>query len=102
MEETEYQRIKEELTLDEPAWKKSNQKFELIGEELFRKAKGGTIAKVLRKGQMEPILFLFHNDLTAGHFGATKTHAKIQRLYYWPNMYQEIKKYVESCHECQI
>lgn len=88
--------------IDEPALNKANRKFELIGEELFRKAKGGTMAKVLRKGQTEPILFLFHNDPTAGHFGANKTYAKLQRLYYWPKMYDEIKKYVESCHECQI
>ena len=102
MEAQEYQRITEDLRLDEPARKKSNQKFELIGEDLYRKAKGGSMAKVLRKGQTEPILFLFHNDPTAGHFGANKTYAKMQRLYYWPNMFAEVKKYVESCHECQV
>ena len=102
MEAQEYQKIKEDLMINEPALKKSNRKFELIGEELYRKAKGGTMAKVLQKGQTEPILFLFHNDPTAEHFGANKTYAKIQHLYYWPNMYVEVKKYVESCHECQI
>lgn len=86
----------------EPGQEKPNQRFELIGDELFWKAKGGTLARVLQQGQTEPILFLFHNDPTAGHFGATKTHAKIQKMYYWPKMYEEIKKYVESCHKCQI
>ena len=42
-----------------------------------------------------------HDVLYAGHFGADKTYLSIQRHAYWPKMYREVHKYVESCDLCQ-
>jgi hypothetical protein len=47
------------------------------------------------------ILLKCHDDVTAGHFGVAKTHAKIASLYYWPTIYQDVKEYVEACEICK-
>ncbi len=47
------------------------------------------------------ILFEHHDAITAGHCGITKTNELISRLYYWPKMQEDIKKYISSCLSCQ-
>ena len=42
---------------------------------------------------MEPVLYMFHNDPTAGHFSTEKMFDKIKSQYYWPQMYDDIKLY---------
>ncbi|GJP73530.1 hypothetical protein CLOP_g9149 [Closterium sp. NIES-67] len=42
-----------------------------------------------------------HNP-TSGHFGVDKTTKTLQRNYYWPNMADDVRKYVSSCTACQI
>ncbi|GJP42097.1 hypothetical protein CLOM_g1688 [Closterium sp. NIES-68] len=37
-----------------------------------------------------------------GHFGVDKTTKMLQRNYYWPNMTDDVCKYVSSCTACQI
>lgn len=47
---------------------------------------------------------LIHNshDLpTAGHLGLLRCYLNLQRLFYWPNMFRHIKKYISSCVTCQ-
>ncbi|GJP62218.1 hypothetical protein CLOP_g19306 [Closterium sp. NIES-67] len=43
-----------------------------------------------------------HNNPTSGHFGVDKTLKTLQRYYYWPNMADDVRKYVSSCTACQI
>src|SRR6185369_3619820 len=50
----------------------------------------------------EAIIFLYHNDPIAGHFGTAKTMGKLKLQYYWPKMYDEVKRYIQSCHVCQM
>ena len=44
---------------------------------------------------------LYHDSVMAGHPGLEKTLDGIKRLYWWPNMRQDIKEYVETCEVCQ-
>ena len=44
---------------------------------------------------------MMHNDPTSGHLGIEATFNKIRSRYYWPQYYEDIKKYVESCDACQ-
>ena len=37
----------------------------------------------------------------AGHQGILRTRGRVTRLYYWPGMEQDIRKYVRSCTTCQ-
>ncbi|KHJ96963.1 integrase core domain protein [Oesophagostomum dentatum] len=49
-----------------------------------------------------PICVAFHQSSTAGgHFNWKKTLAKIKRRFYWPQMKEDIFKYVRSCDQCQ-
>lgn len=41
-----------------------------------------------------------HDHAAAGHPGRAKTYELLSREYYWPNMYQTVKRYVRNCHVC--
>ncbi|GJP38085.1 hypothetical protein CLOM_g22530 [Closterium sp. NIES-68] len=43
-----------------------------------------------------------HDNTTSGHFGVDKTTKTLQRNYYWPNMADDVRRYVSSCTACQI
>ena len=58
--------------------------------------------RVIQNNKMYNLLWLYHNDPLAGYFRVNKTTQCIKEIYYWPNMDKNIKKYVESCHICQI
>ena len=47
------------------------------------------------------ILHDYHDDVIAGHMGMDKTYEGVQRDYYWPNMASDVRRYVETCDECQ-
>lgn len=50
-----------------------------------------------RKG----LLYLAHDDIVlGGHLGVKKTHRKLIR-YWWPGIYRDVERYVQSCHRCQ-
>jgi hypothetical protein len=43
-----------------------------------------------------------HYSRVAGHFGVGKTVAMLQKHFYWPNLQQEVNKYIRSCTACAI
>jgi hypothetical protein len=47
------------------------------------------------------ILNKYHDAISAGHQGILRTRGRITRLYYWPGMEQDIRKYIRSCTLCQ-
>jgi len=52
----------------------------------------------LRRG----VTSLFHDQLTAGHPGISKTLQLISLYYWWPNMKTFITAYIRGCATCQI
>jgi transposase InsO family protein len=46
------------------------------------------------------ILEFAHDSPIAGHPGRAKTYEIIQRAYYWPGMYEFVRKYVRGCQTC--
>ncbi|XP_068221744.1 uncharacterized protein [Palaemon carinicauda] len=48
----------------------------------------------------ESILKLAHDE--QGHLGVNKTFKCITKTYFWPKMKSDVKRYVLSCHECQM
>jgi hypothetical protein len=65
------------------------------------KRKQNNLLRVIRRHELEPVLFMFHNDPTAAHFSIDTMFDKIQSRYYWPQMYNDIRSYVISCDSCQ-
>ncbi len=42
-----------------------------------------------------------HDTPIYGHPGINKTHQLTSRRYWWPNMRQDVKDYIQGCAECQ-
>ena len=84
----------------------SQSKFYTIkNDQLYkqdrRKQKTHQILKVIQKHEVEPILYLMHNYPIRVHLGTDKMFEKIRDKYFWPQMYQHIKNYVQTCDTCQ-
>lgn len=41
-----------------------------------------------------------HNSPVGGHPGRTRTLDILSRHYYWPKMYETVRRFVSSCHTC--
>lgn len=52
------------------------------------------------KEERGKILERYHDAPTAGHLGTAKTISRIAQNYYWPGMFREITRYVQSCQNC--
>jgi hypothetical protein len=48
------------------------------------------------------LLHAAHCDALSGHFGINKLWYKLRYKYYWPQMYNNIKSFVQSCKQCQL
>ena len=44
---------------------------------------------------------MYHDHLTAGHPGITRTLALVAKDYWWPTMWEFVTKYVKGCAICQ-
>lgn len=56
---------------------------------------------VVPEHERSDILKIYHDESTAGHYGAERTIQRIASRYFWPGMRAEITKYTKSCIECQ-
>jgi len=52
----------------------------------------------LRRG----VISLFHDYVTAGHPGITKTLQLLSQYYWWPNMKTFVTEYIRGCATCQM
>jgi len=43
----------------------------------------------------------YHTDLLSGHLGIEKTFYKLRTKYFWPGYYNNLVKFIRSCHTCQ-
>jgi hypothetical protein len=44
---------------------------------------------------------MLHNHPLGGHLGTDIVFNKVRNLYYWPQMYENIKEYIRACDSCQ-
>ena len=57
--------------------------------------------RVIKLSEVKRILYSFHEDPLAGHFGYNETYRAISERYFWPQMGDDIKRHVQSCDICQ-
>jgi hypothetical protein len=66
--------------------------------------------KVLYKGRIwvpahdslrTAIVRACHDIPSAGHPGRSKTYALLAQTYYWPDVYDQVRRYVLNCHVCR-
>ena len=47
------------------------------------------------------ILQQCHDEPAAGHPGREKTYELVNRHYFWPDLYNDVRRYVSHCHGCK-
>ncbi|MCO5615111.1 hypothetical protein L7F22_069400 [Adiantum nelumboides] len=58
---------------------------------------------VPQNGALRKILIQEHHEVPfAAHSGINKTYRFLSATYFWPQMQQDVIKYVKACHSCQI
>ena len=113
MDLLEYRRVKQYLKIQKLPMEykeqqriKSKSKFYELKDDLLykrdrRRKTRGQLLRVLQVHEVEPVLFMMHNHPLGGHLGVDIVFNKIRNLYYWPQMYKDIKEYIQSCDSCQ-
>jgi len=81
--------------------KKKAEKYEEKFGRLYKTNNEGKRLKVLKKNEVDTILWMTHNHPTGGHFGVENTYEKIKEKFYWKNMKEDIKQYIKFCDVCQ-
>jgi len=54
------------------------------------------------KGMREKILREVHDSASGGHLGFYKTWHTVKSRFWWPNMHQHVRRFLESCQTCQL
>ena len=69
---------------------------------LFKVCADGMIRRCVPEGEMNSILHHCHDKEIRGHFGSTRTAAKVlESGFYWPNLFKDAHRYVSMCDRCQ-
>src|SRR6201992_1144812 len=77
------------------------KQFYLEGVHMYRLREGQTPQVVIfPKKRRRAILWEMHED--NAHHGVWAVAQQITLRYYWPNMQEDIKYHIQSCHTCQL
>lgn len=57
---------------------------------------------VIPKNLINLVLKSYHESALSGHFGITKTLAKLKQKYYWPTIIQDTTHFIKTCISCQM
>ena len=69
---------------------------------LYKHCADQIIRQCVPEEEMDSILHHCHSWEVGGHFGATKTTAKIlQSGFYWPSLFKDSFYFVSNCDKCQ-
>eukprot|EP00253_Pinus_taeda_P035841 PITA_35841 len=78
-------------------------KFCIIDNVSFWKNHEGVLLNCLTSDEADKVLREFHVGDCGGHLYWKSTADKILRAgFYWPSLFTDSKKFVMSCHKCQI
>jgi hypothetical protein len=77
-------------------------RYSWIGGYLFYRGLDQEIRRCVRDDEVYDLLKACHDGPCGGHFVDKRTGHKILRIgYFWPNIFQDAKKYVQACDSCQ-
>ena len=78
-------------------------KFCIINNVLFWKNHEGILLNFPIQDETDKVLKEFHAADRRGYLYWKSTADKILRAgFYWPSLFADVKKFVVSCHKCQI
>src|SRR6266542_4833301 len=81
-------------------WLKMVEKYQL--EEGTLVLKDQPTRRIVPRSQYYSLMYIFHNDPTAGHLGYKKVLQKLSERYYWPGMAKNVNQYIQACYQCQM
>jgi hypothetical protein len=83
--------------------RKDAQRYILRKGVLFRRDRGLSMPRRVIEDpkERERILNALNEEPTGGHRGITATFNKTFNLYYWPRLFDPVKKHCSSCDACQ-
>lgn len=78
-------------------------RFSWTREYFFHTGADINIQRCLREDEVFDIMKACHDGHCSGHFADHKTgHKILQTSYYWPTIFKDITKFVQTCESCQI
>src|SRR5436853_488408 len=93
MDEKLYQEIYEEINKKNVEdLSEKFKKYEIKEGVLYRKDRknNGRLLKVIRRHELEVVMFIMHDHPISAHFAVKVTFEKVRGGYYWPKMYKDI------------
>jgi hypothetical protein len=68
---------------------------------LYKKKRNEKLVKIIRRYEIEAVMYMMHDHPTSGHFAIKATYNKVKERYYWPNMRNDVEIYVKTCDQYQ-
>jgi len=100
MEESDYRKI---VGIIQDTTGKNTGEIELLKKKyeekfgrLYKRNKEGRLMKVLKKDEIDSVIWMMHNHPTGGHFGIENTYGKIKERFYWKGMKRDIEQYIKN------
>jgi ferredoxin len=72
-----------------------------ILKRVYRDFRGEHYQVCVPSSLRKEVMRIAHDTPMSGHLGAKKTRDRIWSEFYWPGMCQEIRRYCQSCDQCQ-
>src|SRR6266511_1044949 len=95
MKEKEYEKLLEKVK------KGKERKYKIKEGSIYKENKEGKLLKIIRRFELEPLLYLFHDDPIGGYYASEAMYWKIKERYYWKGMKYDLEEYVRTCDQCQ-
>ena len=99
MNKSKYNEITKELR-EESKKKGTSSNYILKNDKLY-KEKDEKLIRILKKDEIEPVMYMTHEHPLGGHLGRDAMYNKIINKFYWKNMKNDIQEYVRTCEQCQ-
>ncbi|GKV17243.1 hypothetical protein SLEP1_g27774 [Rubroshorea leprosula] len=88
---------------EEMKLRRKASRYTLVGDILYKRSYSLPLLRCLTPYEAEYALREVHEGVCGSHVGArTLAHKVLRQGYYWPNMQEDAKKFVQRCQKCQF
>lgn len=78
----------------------SKPTFHTLESGLVTKIIKGKSKVVVPRSLKRKVLELYHDSDMTGHLGIDQTYKRISKIFYWQNIFADVRNYVSSCKLC--
>ncbi|KAI4484954.1 hypothetical protein M0802_012911 [Mischocyttarus mexicanus] len=61
-----------------------------------------SLVQTPQENEIKDILEEYHSSPTGGHKGVSKTYCRIRNYYFWNNMKEDVRDFINKCKTCQM